>query len=527
MGFAWLQYAPIQYICFGDDMNRFVIYAFMAGILAGVFISLTILEKKVSQWALSYPKVSYIPDSTFFEEKLGMKEKEQGQTTKTPIPNGNNVSALPQDWSNVLLILEDAYRKEDWKGFHQTLEIIQADGKYPLPGIIGLLKNGFAQSAATSIQGMDTENALFIAESILKGNSSKDQKIEILRAIGENNKGVTPLLEWILENEKDIQLSSLALNAMGETKDPALIPFLSDYAKNQHELPLRLAAIEALGNFDSNAILPLEELLNAQTPEEGNEQLVLKSIIIETLGSIGNNEAVSLLSNLARMQEDSEDYYNHGLREDAIAALGDVGSPEALTAIGEIIADEGMDVESRSFALDTLVKAKKDESFSILTNIINDGTIHELEIKKSAIGAFRDIKRPEAVTFLAELITRPNNEIPVLLQTEALSAIGQIGDPETVPILENIINSEYVDMEVREDAIYTLGKVGTETAVPVLERIVNDTSDPVLTRAALRGLQRIGSGYSISIIEGIAQGHPSYDIRRIASKLLEVSNHPR
>lgn len=506
-------------------MNRFVIYAFVAGIFAGFLIGLTILEKKVMRKTLSYPKAAYILQPAPFEKKAGETESEQSRITKTPSRqvSPDNAPAQPQDWSNTLLILEDAYKKKDWKNFYQTLEEIQGNKEYPLPGIVSLLMNGFTQSAIT--QDTDTENALFLAENILRGNSGKNQKIEILRTIGKKGKDAAPLLKWVLENEKDMQLLSLALNAMGETKDPALIPFLMDYAKNNHELPLRLDAIEALGNFDSDAFQSFEVLLNTQNLGEGNEQLVLKSTIIETLGGIGNSEAVSLLSNLARKQNDPKNYDSYILQEDAIAALGDAGSPEALFTIGEIIANEGMDAQLRGFALDTLVKVKKDDSIPILENIVNNGTIQELDIKKNAISALGDVKGPEAVTFLGELITKPNNETPVPLQLEALSAMGRIGGYETVPVLENIINSEYVDTEVRNDAIFTLGKVGTETAVSVLERVVSDTSNPAFSRAALRGLQKIGSSYSISIIENAAREHPSEDIRLIASKLLEVSRH--
>ena len=297
-------------------------------------------------------------------------------------------------------------------------------------------------------------------------------------------------------------------------------------ASGGHELPLRIAAIEALENFDSNAIRSLDALLEAGKLGEGKEQLALKSAIIETLGNIGNSESVSLLSNLARKQPSlggSKNYDSYILQQDAITALGDIGSPEALSSIGEIIADGGIDAQLRGFALNTLAKVKQDESVPILEDIINDRTIKELEIKKDAIGALGDIKGPEAVTFLAELITKPNNETSVTLQTEALSAMGRIGGSETVPTLETIINNEYVDTDVRKDAIFTLSRVETETAVTALERIVNDASDPTFIRTALRGLQKIGNSHAISIIESAAREHPSDDIRLIASKLLEAS----
>ncbi|HLG31161.1 MAG TPA: HEAT repeat domain-containing protein, partial [Candidatus Brocadiales bacterium] len=457
---------------------------------------------------------------------LSMPPKSEHEQTSILIPQSEIRTPQSENWSNTLLILEDAYKKKDWKSFIQTLEEIQNDKKYPLPGITGLLKDGFAQSAITSIQDTDTQNALFIAENILKGNGSRKQRIELLRAIGKKGKDVTPLLKWVLENEKDAQLSSLALNAMGETKDPALIPFLSEYAQSAsggHELPLRIAAIEALENFDSNAIRSLDALLEAGKLGEGKEQLALKSAIIETLGNIGNSESVSLLSNLARKQEGSKNYDSYILQQDAITALGDIGSPEALSSIGEIIADGGIDAQLRGFALNTLAKVKQDESVPILEDIINDRTIQELEIKKEAIDALGDIKGSEAITFLAELITKPDNETPVPLQTEALSAMGRIGGSETVPTLETIINNEYVDTDVRKDAIFTLSRVETETAVTALERIVNDASDPTFIRTALRGLQKIGNSHAISIIESAAREHPSDDIRLIASKLLEAS----
>lgn len=499
-------------------MKRFVFYAFVAGIVGGFFIgkfSGSILKSEPS-------------------EKKDLSEKDIVFTTSPTVPSPESLPQTPAsqlptpDWHNVLLTLEDEYKKKDWKSFLQTLEKIQSDGKYPLPGIIGLLMNGFTQFAATSVQGMDNKNALFIAEGILKGTGSKSQKIEILKTIGEKGKDITPLLKWVLENEKDAQLLSLTLNAMGETKDPALIPFLSDYAQKHHELPLRFAAIEALENFNSNAIQSLEALLESGKLEEGKEQLALESAIIETLGNIGNSEAVSLLSTLARKREGSKSegsYY--ALQQDAITALGDIGSTEALLSIGEIIADEGIDAQLRSFALNILTEVEKGESVPLLEDIINDRTIQELEIKKEAIDALGDIKGSEAVTFLAELITRPNNETPIPLQMEALSAMGRIGGSETVSTLETIINSEHVDMDVRKDAIFTLSKVGTETAVSVLERIVNDTSDPGFSRAALRGLQKIGNSDAISIIESVAQNHPLDDIRLIASKLLEASKRSR
>ncbi|HHT9125383.1 MAG TPA: HEAT repeat domain-containing protein [Candidatus Brocadiia bacterium] len=507
-------------------MKRFVIYGFAVGIVGGFFIG-------IFSGNLRQPVESPPEKLEHGQTSLSMPPKPEHEKTSIPIPQSEIRIPQSENWSNVLITLEDACKKKDWKAFIQTLEGIQGDEKYPLPGIVSLLKNGFAQSVITSIQDMDIRDALFIAEDIVKGNSSKHQKMEILRTIGEKGKDVTPLLKWVLENEKDMQLSVLTLNAMGETKDPELLPFLLNYAQKQHEMPLRLAAIEAFENFDSNAIEYLESLLSTSGGQSTfggagkNEQIVLKSAIIETLGNIGSSEAASLLSNLARNQEGLKNEDSYILQQDAITALGEIGSPEALLSIGEIITNEGMDAQLRGLALDTLARVKKDESIPILEAIINDRTIHEQELKKDAISALGDIKEPEAVSFLAELITKPNNEIPVPLQMEALSAMGRIGGSETVPVLETIINNAYVDSEVRKDAIFTLGKVGTDMAASALERIVNDSSDPIFTRTALRGLQKIGNSYALSIIESAAREHPSEEIRLIASKLLETPKYSR
>lgn len=515
-------------------MKRFVIYAFVVGILVGFFIG-KFLKQDSSPFAplrirmteRESPSEKLEHGQTSASGGLSMPPKPEHEQTGILIPQSEIRIPQSENWSNVMLILEDEYRKKDWKGFAQTLEAIQGDEKYPLQGIIALLRNGFAQSAINSIKNMDAQNALFIAEGILKGNGSKNQKVEMLKTIGKKGKDAAALLKWVLENEKDVQITSLALNAMGETKDPALIPFLADYAKNNHELHLRVAAIEALENFDSDAIQPIEALLEARRLGEGNEDVMLKSAIVETLGNIGNSAAISLLSDITRRQTNLKDSEALVLQQDAITALGEIGSHEALSSIVEIITEEGADVELRSFALDILAKVKGEESVPILEDIISATGGGELEIKKNAIRALGDVKKPEAVPFLAELITRPNNETPPALQSEAISAMSRIAGPETVTVLESIVNNEYVDTEVRTDAVFALGKVGTETAVSVLERIVNDTPNPTFSRAALRGLQKIGSDYSISIIESAAREHPSGDIRLIATKLLETSRTSR
>lgn len=185
------------------------------------------------------------------------------------------------------------------------------------------------------------------------------------------------------------------LSQMGE----ALLPLLEPPLHDPHWYVVR-NAVHILGETRSEAALPLLTLA-LHHPE-----VRVRRALIRALTSIGTDNVIPLLVQLSRDSSDE-------LRRPAVMALGGLGSPQALAPL--------------------LKQLNKLDLFG-----------KHAELKAEIIHALAAIKAPQALSSLLKLAKKPNilrRKHIEILRTEAILAIGQLGDSQLIPDLNRLPNS--------------------------------------------------------------------------------------
>jgi HEAT repeats len=107
-----------------------------------------------------------------------------------------------------------------------------------------------------------------------------------------------------------------------------------------------------------------------------------------------------------------------------------------------------------------------------------------------ALGWIGD-KRPSAIKALVRALGSKD----ITLRVEAVAALGRLGDPSVLPLLERLLRDQNEDINVRGNACISIGRLGVPSSEGLLRDTLNDPS-PFLVRCAEEGLKKLHAGGS-------------------------------
>ena len=286
--------------------------------------------------------------------------------------------------------------------------------------------------------------------------------VEILRDIGVPD--ATPALINELERGRiDLALVLDALEAAGDRR--ALRPILGLLSADNGNLPLRLRAMEALRPIadDVRAADILVSLLDDADRE-------IRILAAEYLGLMRSRRAVPAL--LARLGPEQP----QRLRLAAVDALGEIGAPEAIDALIELLASGPAFLHPA--AASALIYIGDDTRVRPLLALARDA---HAPGRVQAVRSLGGILRSRATTEARELALTlaQSSELPVSLA--AIEALGAMGDAHTAPALRKLLSG---DVHRRRAAVAALGNLGDDAALPALLEALDDGDDRVSGDAA-------------------------------------------
>jgi len=311
--------------------------------------------------------------------------------------------------------------------------------------------------------------------------------------------------------DEDWAIRSEAACLLGTFKDPrAVVPLVS--LLHDKDRSVREAAIEALRSIGTPAIeavgtcltasdLSVQESASAILATIADERILAQLIntlrsgdwivrmhTAKALGRVRNADAVEPLIPLLQDKVKA-------VREEAaaaLAAIGDAAIPSLLKAL------QHEDWLVRLHAVESLGLAKSKRAVEPLLSIVfND---RDSAVREDAVRALGEIGDPQTVEHLFMVIREPG------LRTVAVEALGRIGDRRAVPVLIDIMRGANPPEATRtvagcgdqwdEESITqgaaagALGAIGDERAIPSLVASLNRTC----TRAeAAASLAKFGS----------------------------------
>jgi len=194
------------------------------------------------------------------------------------------------------------------------------------------------------------------------------------------------------------------------------------------------------------------------------------------------------------------------IREDAVKALGMIGTEDALSPLIEILKEDTASTVRANAAL-ALSNLESEECKSALKKAAEDEDWEVRHDSAIAMGEFQDEELKEK---LCSLIQDKEEEV----RKKALDSLGEIGDEKMISEVEKYLEDE----ALKKNAARAISKMGTEKALEPLEEIYNQ-GDQEIREIAVQGIGNIESDKTSSALLD-ALKDDSWRIREDAVKIL-------
>lgn len=269
---------------------------------------------------------------------------------------------------------------------------------------------------------------------------------KVLGKVGDS-RSIEPLIKLLQDPVLAAhQSAAKSLGAIGAPAIPSLLALIQD--PPFQEAPAR--AGEALSWIRDHGAIDI--LCATIEYPEGDARWGA----VEALGEIGDPIALHDLI-VAVQHEDPQ------TRKKAGIALGKIGDPQAIMALTSLLSDE--DWRIREVAVRALGNIKDDGVIiPILTMLSNDNH----HVRWSAATALQNTQAPHAAeTILASLPDSKGWARKVLLE-----ALGEIGDPRSIEMLQNLALEED-NLQIQLSAAQSLVRLGNKHGKNIILRTLN------------------------------------------------------
>lgn len=255
-------------------------------------------------------------------------------------------------------------------------------------------------------------------------NSDQNVRLRAIEALGRIGSEVVPFLVKVVENDSDWDVRQAAVAALGNIASLEAVQALIEIATGNDSDHRRTAVyyLGQIGTSDTESAL-IEMLANSDLPSGLS--------VADIIGALSKTASPKIVPILMRLVEGGLD---KDTRKQVAYLLGDIGSPEAISALGQMITF----FDRNSF---------------------------------DVVKALGTIASPEVMPILAEVATNKNRYYPGI--REEVIEILIIRHAEAVTVLKKIAESD-ADESVRHTAIEILRQIGTPEAQETLLRLYSE-----------------------------------------------------
>lgn len=373
---------------------------------------------------------------------------------------------------------------------------------YAIRGLVTLRANR-AADALLAVRDADPQNRRLAIQALValnepraiqpltqSGNLSPDLVRATADALLDLGPRAIPALLPALNTPQPPQAAIDVLAAMGE---PAVEPLLQ--ATREGPDPIRSAAARALARIGEPALGPLIEELGRSLGLSRRNEMAARA-----LGQMGDPRAVEPLGQALR----TADRTNRLFRRELIAALGQIGSDQALPAFRLALRDEDPDL--RQAAVRALAEYGRTQAAALLRDALQDadpgvraaaaralgrlgdataveGLGQKLldanpDTARAAARALADIGGPQAAAQLSAALSSPR----CLIRTQIAAALLSDGSAPALRALSAL--ERETDVHLRGMALQARARLEGAAAIPALIAALQDASADVRSTAA-------------------------------------------
>jgi len=344
--------------------------------------------------------------------------------------------------------------------------------------------------AILMLQGCSTIKGLFGKKSIGDPNDPDFlNRVQELKSAyrGGNIRALDNLIEVYQDSDLHVKLRVAAGKTLAQTQHPRALHAISEMVATTTAVDYTLLneSISMLGMFSENPKAADALVRSMRTMEKRTNEVhialvkslnrvrtkdqilalldlyeVAKSnmsrterLLTETLGAIGSDQVVPVLTSVAR-----DPKINIGIRNKSVEILGKKNPNDVAIAFAELLGDPNTNLEVREFALNTMKGVKEENLVLALLNTYNMGKTQYYSLLNTMLAALGEFDDPEVKKAVIEIAH--SDDYPVDIRKKAIDNLAAFNDPSVVdgllPMLENKENYIYYDNII--NMVYALGE---------------------------------------------------------------------
>lgn len=177
-----------------------------------------------------------------------------------------------------------------------------------------------------------------------------------------------------------------------------------------------------------------------------------EKLLTETLGALGTDEVVPILTQISR-----DPFVKLGIRNRSLEILGKKDPSQVAGAFAELLGDPETNLEVRDFALNTMRGVKEESLVLALLQTYRTGKDQYYNILNTLLEALGEFDDPEIRKAVIEIAM--NDSYPLEIRIKAIEKLADISDKSVVPSLMPIL-SDYNQYKLHPAVIQTVKNLG-------------------------------------------------------------------
>ncbi|MDP6339806.1 MAG: hypothetical protein QF842_05710 [Candidatus Marinimicrobia bacterium] len=274
--------------------------------------------------------------------------------------------------------------------------------------------------------------------------------------------------------------------ALAETQHPTALNAISETVGEAAALDVTfmVASIELLAEFrdDPRAADAMVNAMNKVEEKTNSLQMAL----VQNLNKVRTKDQVLALLDLYEVSRNNFNRTEKLLTE----TLGALGTDEVVPILTQISRDPEVNLGIRNRALEILGKKDPSQVAGAFAELLGDPQTN-LEVQDFALNTMKGVKEENLILALLQTYRTGKDQYYNLLTT-LLEALGEFNDPEIRNAVKEIAMHEAYPLEIRIKAIEKLSDLGDEIIVPTLMPILSDPEQYKLHTAVIQTVKNLG-----------------------------------
>ena len=289
------------------------------------------------------------------------------------------------------------------------------------------------------------------------------------------------------DSNQPFDVRMAAGNALAATQHPTALNALSEAVSDAAALDVSfmIGSIELLAQFrdDPRAADAMVNAMNNVEEKTNSLQLAL----VQNLNKVRTKDQVMALLDLYEVSRNNFNRTEKLLTE----TLGALGTDEVVPILTKISRDPFVKLGIRNRALEILGKKDPSQVAGAFAELLGDPETN-LEVRDFALNTMKGVKEENLILALLQTYRTGKDQYYNILNT-LLEALGEFDDPEIRRAVEEIAMNDSYPLEIRIKAIDKLSEISDETVIPSLMPILSDYNQYKLHTVVIQTVKNLGA----------------------------------